>query len=160
MGRRKTTARKPAGTSRKVPPPPLSQLPLRKWFTSNEIWKSYLDTFSKLPVLQPRYLPEGLIPEDKFEVFWEIADHQDLKSLLHMRERYYPRMMRVVATTLQLNDSLDNVGDGEFYLRFWIAGVTYTITLDELASVWGLRSEGLRYKGGNNLPRKYAHWDG
>ncbi|MED6113309.1 hypothetical protein PIB30_069604 [Stylosanthes scabra] len=96
---------------------------------------SYLDTFSKLPVLKPRYLPEGLIPEGKFEVFWEIADQQDLRPLLHMRERYYPRMMRVVATTLQLKDSLDDVGNGEFYLRFWIAGVTYTITLDELASV-------------------------
>ncbi|MED6182371.1 hypothetical protein PIB30_027868 [Stylosanthes scabra] len=62
MGRRKSTARKPAGTSRKVPPPPLAQLPLRKWFTSNEIWKGYVDTFSKLPVLKPRYLPESLIP--------------------------------------------------------------------------------------------------
>ncbi|MED6161697.1 hypothetical protein PIB30_063154 [Stylosanthes scabra] len=86
MGRCKTTARKPAGTSRKEPPP-LSQLPLRRWFTSNEIWKSYLDTFSKLPVLKPRYLPEGLIPEDKFGVFWEIVDQQDLRPLLHMRER-------------------------------------------------------------------------
>ncbi|MED6178250.1 hypothetical protein PIB30_105756 [Stylosanthes scabra] len=148
MGRRKTTARKPARTSRKELPP-LSHLPLRKWFTSNEIWKSYLDTFSKLPVLKPRYLPEGLIPENRFGVFWEIVDQQDLRPLLHMRERemipscsgvflafrYHPRLMRVVATTLQLKDSLDDIGNGEFYLRFWITSVTYIITLDELASV-------------------------
>ncbi|MED6182370.1 hypothetical protein PIB30_027867 [Stylosanthes scabra] len=74
-----------------------------------------------------------------------------------MRERYYPRMMRVVATTLQLEDSLVNIGNGDFHLKFRIAGVTFTITLEELASVWGLRSEGLRYKGGNNIPRAYTH---
>ncbi|MED6214275.1 hypothetical protein PIB30_101409 [Stylosanthes scabra] len=159
MGRRKTTACKPAGTSYKEPPP-LSQLPLREWFTSNEIWKSYLDTFSKLPVLKQRYLPEGLIPEDKFGVFWEIVDQQDLRPLLHMREWYYLRMMRVVATTLQLNDSLDDVGNREFYLRFWIAGVTYTITLDELALVWGLQNDGIFYKGGNHRPKEYVFWSG
>ncbi|MED6109064.1 hypothetical protein PIB30_030149 [Stylosanthes scabra] len=168
MGRRESTAHKPAKTSvrkparnsRKEPPLPLSQLPLQKWFTTNEFWESYLDTFSNFPVLKPRYLPEGLLLEDKYEVFWEVVDQQGLKPFLHMRERYYPRMMKVIATTLQLKDSLDDVGYGEFYLRFWIAGVTYTVTLDELASVWGLRSEGLRYKGGNNLPRKYTHWKG
>ncbi|MED6125638.1 hypothetical protein PIB30_070527, partial [Stylosanthes scabra] len=76
MGRRKTTVRKSTGTSRKGPPPPLSQLPLRKWFTTNEFWKSYSDTFSKLPVLKPRYLPEGLISEGKYEVFWMLVDLQ------------------------------------------------------------------------------------
>ncbi|MED6183524.1 hypothetical protein PIB30_038646 [Stylosanthes scabra] len=140
MGCRKTTIRKSAGTSRREPPPPppLSQLPLWKWFTTNEFWKSYLDTFSKLPVLKPRYLPEGLISEDKYEVFWKLVDQQGLRPLPFIKERYYPRMMRVIATTLQLKDSLDDVGNGEFYLRFWIVGVTYTIKLDELASVWGL----------------------
>ncbi|MED6113312.1 hypothetical protein PIB30_069607 [Stylosanthes scabra] len=127
MGRRKTTVRKSAGTSRKGPPPPLSQLPLRKWFTTNEFWKSYLDTFSKLPVLKPRY---------------------------------YPRMMRVVATTLQLKDSLDDVGNGEFYLRFWIAGASYTIMPDELASTWGLQNDGIRYKGGNHRPKECDFWKG
>ncbi|MED6133153.1 hypothetical protein PIB30_025967 [Stylosanthes scabra] len=177
MSRHKTTIRKRTGASHDEPPPPLSQLPLRKWFTTNKIWKSYLDTFSKLPILKPRYLPESLIPEDKYEGFWKVVDQQGLRPLLYMKERrvflyfvcylvdqidcrYYPRMMAVVATTLQLKDNLDDVGNEEFYLRFWIAGVTYTITLGELASLWGLRSEGLRFTGGSSLPRKYAHWDG
>ncbi|MED6160343.1 hypothetical protein PIB30_050589 [Stylosanthes scabra] len=154
MGCRKTTVRKSAGTSRKGPPPPISQLPLRKWFTTNEFWKSYLDTFSKLPVLKPRYLPDGLISEDKYEVFWKLVDLQGLRPLLFMKERYYPRMMRVVATTIQQKDSLDDVGNREFYLRFWIAGVTYTITLDKLASVWGLQNDEILYKGGNHRPKE------
>ncbi|MED6207154.1 hypothetical protein PIB30_033165 [Stylosanthes scabra] len=177
MSRRKTLARKTAGTSRKEPPP-LSSLPLRKWFTTNEFWKSYLDTFSKFPILKPRYLPEGLILEDKYEVFWKLVDQQGLRPLLFMKERsrysemilrvlglflvlkYYPQMMRVVATTLQLKDSLDDIGNGEFYLRFWIAGVTYTITLDELASVWGLQNDRILYKGGNHRSKEYDYWSG
>ncbi|MED6107015.1 hypothetical protein PIB30_010154 [Stylosanthes scabra] len=160
MSHRKTPARKRAGTSRNEPPPPLSQLPLRKWFSTNEIWKSYLDVFSKLHVLKPRYLSEGLLSEDKYKVFWKLVDQQGLRPLLFMKERYYPRMMAVVATTLRLTDTLDNVGNEEFYLRFWIASVTYTVTLEELASLWGLQNNGLRFKGGSSRPREYDHWDG
>ncbi|MED6136136.1 hypothetical protein PIB30_053272 [Stylosanthes scabra] len=49
MSHRKITAGKPARNSRNEPPPPLSQLPLRKWFTTNEVWKSYVEGFSKCP---------------------------------------------------------------------------------------------------------------
>ncbi|MED6183523.1 hypothetical protein PIB30_038645 [Stylosanthes scabra] len=138
----------------------MGRLKTTKWFTTNEFWKSYLDTFSKLPVPKPRYLLEGLISEDKYEVFWKLVDLQGLRPLLHMKERYYPRMMRVVATTLQQKDSLDDVGNGEFYLRFWIAGTTYTITLDELATVWGLQNDRIFYKGGNHRPKEYDFWSG
>ncbi|MED6117207.1 hypothetical protein PIB30_107864, partial [Stylosanthes scabra] len=73
---------------------------------------------------------------------------------------YYPRMMRVVATSLWLADKLNDAGEGEFYLRFWIGGVTYTITLEELASLWALPNDGLRFKGGHLRPKEYDHWSG
>ncbi|MED6190828.1 hypothetical protein PIB30_109844 [Stylosanthes scabra] len=152
MSRRKTTARKPARNSRNEPPP-LSQLPLRRWFTTNEVWKSYVEDFSKMHVLKPRYLPEGLLPEDKYEVFWKVVDEQGLRSLLFMKEQYYPRMMVVVATTLRLKDTIDEVGFGDFHLKFWIAGIKYTINLDELASLWGFPNDGIRFKGGSNPQR-------
>ncbi|MED6109831.1 hypothetical protein PIB30_037139 [Stylosanthes scabra] len=160
MSRCKTTACKPARNSRNEPPPPLSQLPLRKWFTTNEVWKSYVEGFSKLPVLKPRYLPEGLLPKDKYEVFWKVVDEQGLRPLLFMKERYYPRMMAVVATTLRLKDTLDEVGFGEFHLKFWIAGVKDIINLGELASLCGLPNDGIRFKGGSNPPKEFEHWDG
>ncbi|MED6196682.1 hypothetical protein PIB30_049613 [Stylosanthes scabra] len=137
MSRRKSTAHKSANNPSDNPPLSLSRLPLRKWFNSKEILKSYLDIFSKLPILKPKYLSEGLLPEDKYEVFWKLVDQQGLRPLLFMKERYYPRMMRVVATSLWLADKLNDAGEGEFYLRFWIGGVAYTITLEELASLWG-----------------------
>ncbi|MED6206997.1 hypothetical protein PIB30_031783 [Stylosanthes scabra] len=160
MSRRKSTTHKSANTPSDNPPLSLSRLPLRKWFNSKEILKSYLDIFSKLPVLKPRYLSEGLLPEDKYDVFWKLVDQQGLTPLLFMKERYYPRMMRVVATSLWLADKLNDAGEGEFYLRFWIGGVTYTITLEELASLWGLPNNGIRFKGGHLRPKEYDHWSG
>ncbi|MED6171176.1 hypothetical protein PIB30_038324 [Stylosanthes scabra] len=166
MGRRKSTVHKPAKTSackparnsRNDPPLSLSQLPLQKWFNTKEILKSYLDIFSKQPVLKPRYLSGGLLSEDKYEVFWKLVDQQGLRPLLFLKERYYPRMMRVVATSLWLVDRLNYVGEGEFHLRFWIGGVTYTITLEELVSLWGLPNDGVRFKGGHLRPKSYNHW--
>ncbi|MED6132334.1 hypothetical protein PIB30_018172 [Stylosanthes scabra] len=32
--------------------------------------------------------------------------------------------------------------------------------LEELASLWGLQNDGLRFKGGSSRPREYDHWDG
>ncbi|MED6124375.1 hypothetical protein PIB30_058402 [Stylosanthes scabra] len=160
MSRRKTTARKPARSSRNEPPPPLSQLPLWKWFTTNEVLKSYVEGFSKLPALKPWYLLEGFLPEDKYEVFCKVVDEQGLRPLLFMKERYYPRMMAVVATTLRLKDTLDEVVFEDFHLKFWIAGVRYTIKLDELASLWGFPNDGIRFKGGSNPPKEFKHWDG
>ncbi|MED6112672.1 hypothetical protein PIB30_063706 [Stylosanthes scabra] len=69
MSRRKSAAHKSADNPSDNPPLSLSRLPLRKWFNSKEILKSYLDIFSKLPVLKPKYLSEGLLSEDKYEVF-------------------------------------------------------------------------------------------
>ncbi|MED6165622.1 hypothetical protein PIB30_101381 [Stylosanthes scabra] len=177
MSRRKSTAHKSANNPSDNPSLSLSRLPLRKWFNSKEILKSYLDIFSKLPILKPKYLSEGLLPEDKYEVFWKLVDQQGLRPLLFMKERqvsfaplgillvrlivgYYPRMIRVVATSLWLADKLNDAGEGEFYLRFWIGGVTYTITLEELASLWGLPNDGIRFKGGHLRPKEYDHWSG
>ncbi|MED6126476.1 hypothetical protein PIB30_078893 [Stylosanthes scabra] len=156
MSRCKSIAHKPARNPSNDPPLSLSQLPLRKWFNSKEILKSYLGTFSKLPVLKPRYLSEGLLQEDKYEVFLEVGRSAGFKAAfvhegtaLSLISGYYPRMMRVVATSLWLVDKLNDAGEGEFYLRFWIGGVTYTITLEELASLWGLPNDGIRFKGGH-----------
>ncbi|MED6165788.1 hypothetical protein PIB30_102976, partial [Stylosanthes scabra] len=55
-------------------------------------------------------------------------------------------------TTLKIEDTLDGHGNGEFYMVFKLAGVKYTLDL-ELASIWGLRNDGVLYKGGRNPPK-------
>ncbi|MED6213900.1 hypothetical protein PIB30_097829 [Stylosanthes scabra] len=159
MSRRKT----PAVKLKNVPskdPPQLSQLPLRKWFTNKELWEDYQSFYSKMPILPPRFLSEGLLPEDKHPEFWELLDHQGLRPLLFTRERYYLRMMAAVATTLRIHDGIyDSEGDGEFRLWFWLAGFKYTLDLGQLSSILGLRNSGVLFKGGSEVPKRLASFD-
>ncbi|MED6200707.1 hypothetical protein PIB30_087899 [Stylosanthes scabra] len=86
MSRHKT----PAVKLKNVPskdPPQLSQLPLRKWFANKELWEDYQSFYSKMPILPPRFLSEGLLPEDKHPEFWELLDYQGLRPLLFTRDR-------------------------------------------------------------------------
>ncbi|MED6187775.1 hypothetical protein PIB30_079711 [Stylosanthes scabra] len=105
---RKTPANKRASAARGARPPPLSK-----------------NFYSKLPILKPRYLTEDLLPKDKYLVFWELLDKQYLRGLLFVKERYYPRLMATIATTLRIQDNLDKNDYGEFAMVFWLAGVKY-----------------------------------
>ncbi|MED6151838.1 hypothetical protein PIB30_086192 [Stylosanthes scabra] len=141
-------------------PPQLSQLPLRKWFANKELWEDYQSFYSKMPILPPRFLSEGLLSEDKHPKFWELLDHQGLRPLLFTRERYYPRMMAAVATTLWVHDGIyDSEGDGEFRLWFWLAGFKYTLDLGQLSSILGLRNSGVLFKGGSEVPKRLTSFD-
>ncbi|MED6189438.1 hypothetical protein PIB30_096010 [Stylosanthes scabra] len=159
MSRRKT----PAVKLKNVPskdPPLLSQLPLRKWFANKEIWEDYQSFYSKMPILPPRFLSEGLLPEDKYPEFWELLDHQVLRPLLFARERYYPRMMAVAATTLRLHDGIyDSEGNGEFRLWVRLAGFKYTLDLDQFSSILDLRNTGILFKGGSVVPKRLTSFD-
>ncbi|MED6164503.1 hypothetical protein PIB30_090766 [Stylosanthes scabra] len=153
MSRRKTPAVKLKSVPRKDPPQ-LSQLPLRKWFPIKDVWEDYQNFYSKMLILPPRFLSEGLLPEDNYSEFWELIDFQGLRPLLFTRERYYPRMMAVVAATLQIHDDLyDDEGDGDFQLMFWLAGFGYTLSLDRLSSILGLENSGVLFKGGSDAPK-------
>ncbi|MED6184474.1 hypothetical protein PIB30_047796 [Stylosanthes scabra] len=113
-----------------------------------------------MPILPPRFLSEGLLPEDKHPEFWELLDHQGLRPLLFTRERYYPRMMAAVATTLRIHDGIyDSEGDGEFRLWFWLAGFKYTLDLGQLSSILGLRNSGVLFKGGSEVPKRLTSFD-
>ncbi|MED6186210.1 hypothetical protein PIB30_064587 [Stylosanthes scabra] len=113
-----------------------------------------------MPILPPRFLSEGLLPEDKHPEFWELLDHQGLRPLLFTRERCYPRMMAAAATTLRLHDGIyDSEGDGEFRLWFRLAGFKYTLDLNQFSFVLGLRNSGILFKGGSVVPKRLTSFD-
>ncbi|MED6165526.1 hypothetical protein PIB30_100368 [Stylosanthes scabra] len=154
MSHRKTPAVKLKSTPRKDPPQ-LSQLPLRKWFATKEVWEDFQNFYSKMPILPPRFLSEGLLPEDKYPKFWELLDFQGLRPLLFTRERYYPRMMAAISTTFRVHNGIYNKeGDGEFRLRFRLAGFKDTLALDQLSSILGLENSRVLFKGGGEVPKK------
>ncbi|MED6152279.1 hypothetical protein PIB30_090396, partial [Stylosanthes scabra] len=80
---RKTQATK---RSRNAQPTPLSKVPLRQWFANKALWCDFQDFYMKKPILKPRYLPDGLIPEDRYPVFWRLMEKQHLRGLLFFRE--------------------------------------------------------------------------
>ncbi|MED6164279.1 hypothetical protein PIB30_088164 [Stylosanthes scabra] len=112
-----------------------------------------------MPILKPKYLTEGLIWEDKYPVFWESLDKQYLKELLFVKERYYPRLMAAVSTTLRIQDDLDVSGYGKFVMVFWLAGFRYALGLNKLASIWGLQNMGILFKGVINPPECMGSFD-
>ncbi|MED6180437.1 hypothetical protein PIB30_010368 [Stylosanthes scabra] len=138
MSHRKTPVHKRASASRNDPPLSLSQVPLRKWFASKEVWEDFQKLYSKMPILKPRYLTEGLLLEDKYPEFWWLLDIQGLRSLLFLQERhrdlhalgycrvldiiwaifvfewYYPHLMAAASTTLRIRDDLDENGYRDF----------------------------------------------
>ncbi|MED6115358.1 hypothetical protein PIB30_089685, partial [Stylosanthes scabra] len=68
--------------------------------------------------------------------------------------------MAAVATTIQVNDGIyDSEGDGEFRLRFWMASFKYTLDLDQLSSILGLRNSGVLFKGGSEVPKRLTSFD-
>ncbi|MED6165326.1 hypothetical protein PIB30_098495 [Stylosanthes scabra] len=60
--------------------------------------------------------------------------------------------MAAASTTLRMQNNLDENGDEEFHMVFWLAGVKYALDLDELASIWGLQNCGTLFKGGKDPP--------
>ncbi|MED6222636.1 hypothetical protein PIB30_066182 [Stylosanthes scabra] len=69
-------------------------------------------------------------------------------------------MMAAVATTLRVHDGIyDSEGDGEFRLWFWLAGLKYTLNLDQLSSILGLRNSGVLFKGGSEVPKRLTSFD-
>ncbi|MED6162330.1 hypothetical protein PIB30_069341, partial [Stylosanthes scabra] len=142
MSHRKTPAVKLKSVPHKDPPQ-LSQLPLRKWFANKELWEDYQNFYSKMPILPPKFLSEGPLPEDKYPEFW-----------------YYPRMMAAVTTTLRVHDGIyDSEGDGEFRLRFWLAGFKYTLDMDQLSSILGLKNNVFLFRGGGEVPKRLMSFD-
>ncbi|MED6188794.1 hypothetical protein PIB30_089302, partial [Stylosanthes scabra] len=50
----------------------------------------------------------------------------------------------------QCINNLNDDGSGSFVFGFRLGGRNYEFSLTTLATVWGLKNEGVTFKGGNN----------
>ncbi|MED6184828.1 hypothetical protein PIB30_051193 [Stylosanthes scabra] len=64
---------------------------------------------------------------------------------------YYLRFVAAAYTTMFIRDNLNGDGTRGFAFGFRLGGRTYEFPLSDLATVWGLKNEGVTFKGGNNL---------
>ncbi|MED6185842.1 hypothetical protein PIB30_060858, partial [Stylosanthes scabra] len=54
-----------ASASHGTQPQPLSEVPLRRWFTNKKEWQSLQNLYSHKAIMKPRHLSERLLPENK-----------------------------------------------------------------------------------------------
>ncbi|MED6127450.1 hypothetical protein PIB30_088270 [Stylosanthes scabra] len=131
-------------------PPRLSQLPEERWFDDDNERLAYNERLSKMEILPPKFIGDGVLPDEKYSEFWRLSDIQGLRPFLYMRERYYPRFVAAAYTTMFIWDNLNDDGSGSFVFGFRLGGHNYEFPLTTLANVWDLKNEGVTFKGGNN----------
>ncbi|MED6152838.1 hypothetical protein PIB30_095848 [Stylosanthes scabra] len=133
------------------PPPRLSQTPVEWWFTEDDERTAYDERLSRMEILLPNYIGDGVLPDTKYPEFWRLIDIQGLRPFLYMRGRYYPHFVAATFTTIFIREDSDEDEDegGGFALGFRLGGREYKFTLAALATAWGLKDEGDTFKGGN-----------
>ncbi|MED6140989.1 hypothetical protein PIB30_098958, partial [Stylosanthes scabra] len=148
-------AGKHARTDPNVPQPllRLSQTPVERWFAKDDEISAYDERLSRMEILPPKYIGDGVLPDEKYSEFWKLIDIQGLRPLLYTRGRfseckYYPHFIAAASTTIFIRENEDE-GE-EFTLGFRLGGRKFKFTLDALAAAWGLRNEGDTFKGRNH----------
>ncbi|MED6212549.1 hypothetical protein PIB30_084469 [Stylosanthes scabra] len=138
-------AGKRARTDLNAPQPPLrlSQTPVERWFAKDDERTTFDERLSRMEILPPKYIGDGVLPDAKYPEFWRLIDIQGLRPFLYMRGRYYPRFVAAAFTTIFIREDED---EGE---EFALGGREYKFTLASLATAWGLKDEGDTFKGWN-----------
>ncbi|MED6222628.1 hypothetical protein PIB30_066091 [Stylosanthes scabra] len=136
MPRVKQTGRRTRVDPNTLPMPPrLSQLPEERWFDDDNERLAYDERLSKMEILPPRFVGDGVLPDEKYPEFWRLIDIQGLRPFLYMRERYYPRFVAVAYTTMFIRDNPNDDGSGSFVFGFRLGGRNYEFPLTTLANV-------------------------
>ncbi|MED6211572.1 hypothetical protein PIB30_075034 [Stylosanthes scabra] len=142
-------AGKRARTDPNAPQPPLrlSQTPVERWFAEDDERTAFDERLSRMELLPPKYIGDGVLPDVKYPEFWWLIDIQGLRPFLFTHGRYYPRFVAADSTTIFIREDEDE-GE-EFTLGFRVGGREYKFTLATLATAWGLKDEGDTFKGGS-----------
>ncbi|MED6189107.1 hypothetical protein PIB30_092501 [Stylosanthes scabra] len=144
-------AGKHARTDPNAPQPPLclSQTPVERWFAEDDERTAYDERLSRMEILPPKYIGDGVLPDEKYPEFWRLIDIQGLRPFLYTRGRYYPCFVAAAFTTIFIQeDSDEDEGEG-FALGFHLGGREYKFTPAAFATSWGLKNEGDTFKGGS-----------
>ncbi|MED6213105.1 hypothetical protein PIB30_090030 [Stylosanthes scabra] len=143
-------AGKCARTDPNAPQPPLrlTQTPVERWFEEEDEVTDFDDRLSKMEILPPKYIGDGVLPDAKYPEFWRLIDIQGLRPFLYTRGRYHLCFLAAASTTIFIRENEDE-GEG-FVLGFRLGGREFKFTLEVLAAAWGLRNEGDTFKGGSH----------
>ncbi|MED6127250.1 hypothetical protein PIB30_086288 [Stylosanthes scabra] len=118
-------------------PSRLSQMPVERWFDDENERLAHDERLSRMEILPPKFIGDGVLPDEKYPEFWRLIDIQGLRPFLYMRERYYLRFVTGAYTTMFIRDNLNDEGNGGFSFDFKLGGRSYEFPLSTLATIWG-----------------------
>ncbi|MED6224264.1 hypothetical protein PIB30_082376 [Stylosanthes scabra] len=160
MSRVKQTGRRTRMDPNALPMPlRLSQMLVERWFDDENERLVHDERLSRMEILPPKFIGDGVLPDEKYPEFWRLIDIQGLRPFLYMRERYYPHFVTAAYTTMFIWDNLNDEGNRGFVFGFKLGGRSYEFPLSTLATVWGLKDEGVTFKGGNNPHGTWNEFD-
>ncbi|MED6196135.1 hypothetical protein PIB30_044492 [Stylosanthes scabra] len=103
-------------------PPRFSQLLVERWFEDDDERLAYDERLSRMEILPPKFIGDGVLLDEKYPEFWKLIDIQGLRPFLYMHERYHPRFVAVAYTTIFVQDNLNDEGNGSFIFGFKLGG--------------------------------------
>ncbi|MED6163784.1 hypothetical protein PIB30_083352 [Stylosanthes scabra] len=74
-------------------PPRLSQLPEERWFEDDNERLVYDECLSKMEIFPPKFIRDGVLPDEKYPEIWRLIDNQGLRPFLYMRERSWESIL-------------------------------------------------------------------
>ncbi|MED6140436.1 hypothetical protein PIB30_093219 [Stylosanthes scabra] len=129
----------------------LSQMPEEHWFDDDNERLEYDERLSKMEILPPKFIGDGVHPDEKYPEFSRLIDIQGLRPFLYMREsfpypyvaawlgfsecKYYPLFVTATYTTMFIRDNLNDEGNRGFVFGFKLGGCSYEFPLSTLATV-------------------------
>ncbi|MED6202755.1 hypothetical protein PIB30_108791, partial [Stylosanthes scabra] len=61
-------------------------MPEERWFDDVNQKLTYDERLSKMEILPPKFIGDGVLPDEKYPEFWRLIDIQGLRPFLYMRE--------------------------------------------------------------------------
>ncbi|MED6139686.1 hypothetical protein PIB30_086125 [Stylosanthes scabra] len=132
--------------------PRLSQFLEERWFDNDNERLAYDERLTKIEILAPKFIGDGVLLDEKYPEFWRLIDIQGLRPFLYMRESFpYPYVVawlgfsEFVGTTRALSQTL--TPPYTFRMVKMMSGTEGSFSASDSE---GLKDEGVTFKGGNN----------
>ncbi|MED6141786.1 hypothetical protein PIB30_106972, partial [Stylosanthes scabra] len=124
----KRPTKKSRGGSSSMEPPPQDH-PLAQWFYNNEDFDLYHSDFASRKLIPPR---QGILVR------------QNIVNLLKIKDSYYPDLIAIAYTTLDVEFEEDDL-----VFSFKIGKNTYALESSELSAIWSLNYNGEKVESGH-----------
>ncbi|MED6141760.1 hypothetical protein PIB30_106716, partial [Stylosanthes scabra] len=143
MPRVKRPTKKSRGVSSSMEPPPQDH-PLTQCFYNKEDFDLYLSDFAPRKVVPPRYLEPNFFDQHHYPNLLGILVRQNLVNYLKIKDSYYPDLIAIAYTTLDVEFEEDDL-----VFSFKIGKNTYALESSELSAIWRLKYNGEKIESGH-----------